>query len=103
VQALHRNGIDAYVAGQEHSAIRNLWAKRDPDIIVALDLDLETLRQRRGATWSSSLYQVQHERLRDAFAAASTIIDTGCVPEEVVAARVIEIVKNFRRDAANST
>ena len=102
VRNLHKKGIDAFVAGQEHSAIRNLWAKRDPDIIVALDLDLETLRKRRGESWPSSLYRVQHERLSDAFAAATTIIDTSRVPEEVVAARVIEIVTNFQPDAPNS-
>lgn len=103
VRNLRNEGIDAFVAGQEHSAIRNLWAKRDPDIIVALDIDLETLRERRGASWPSNLYRAQHERLSNAFAAATAIIDTGCVPEEVVAARVIEIVTNFRPDGSSST
>jgi adenylate kinase family enzyme len=95
VRNLHKKGINAFVAGQEHSAIRNLWAKRDPDIIVALDVDLETLRKRRGETWPSNLYRVQHERLSDAFAAATTIIDTSRVSEEEAAAQVVEIVTNF--------
>lgn len=103
VRNLHKKGINAFVAGQEHSAIRNLWAKRDPDIIVALDVDLETLRKRRGDSWPSKLYRVQHERLSDAFAAATTIIDTSRVPEEEVAARVAAIVTNFQRGDVSST
>jgi hypothetical protein len=46
---------------------------------------------------------VQHERLSDAFSAATTIIDTSCVSEEVVVTRVLELVRNYGFDEVNST
>ncbi|HLU36288.1 MAG TPA: hypothetical protein VKZ61_10985 [Thermomicrobiales bacterium] len=77
VDALKERGYDARVVAQEHSIIRDLWKKRDPDVVIALDLDLQKVRERRSPTWSAEIYEVQHERLRDAFAAADLTIDTG--------------------------
>lgn len=77
VDALKERGYDARVVAQEHSIIRDLWRKRNPDVVIALDLDLEKVRERRSPTWSSDIYEVQHQRLRDAFEAADLMIDTG--------------------------
>lgn len=77
VDALKARDYDAYVVAQEHSIIRDLWNRRNPDVLIALDLDLEVVRQRRSPTWSSEIYAVQHERLREAFDAADLRIDTG--------------------------
>lgn len=83
-------GYDARVVAQEHSIIRDLWQRRNPDVVVALDLDLETLRQRRSPRWSLNLYDKQHERLRDAFAAADITLDTGEHDEPTVVAIVTD-------------
>lgn len=77
VDALKAHGYNAYAVAQEHSIIRDLWRRRDPDIVIALDLDLDVVRQRRSPTWSAKLYADQHERLREAFATAHLTIDTG--------------------------
>ena len=77
VDALVARGFNAYAVAQEHSIIRDLWARRDPDVVIALDLDLEVVRQRRSPTWSADIYAKQHERLRPAFEAADLFIDTG--------------------------
>jgi GTPase SAR1 family protein len=77
VDALKERGYDARVVAQEHSIIRDLWRKRNPDVVIALDLDLEKVRERRSPTWSSDIYEAQHQRLRDAFEAADLMIDTG--------------------------
>lgn len=77
VDALVARGYQAYAVAQEHSIIRDLWARRDPDVLIALDLDLAVVRERRSPTWSADIYEKQHERLQPAFAAADMLIDTG--------------------------
>jgi predicted ATPase len=77
VDALKGRGYRAYAVAQEHSVIRDLWKRRDPDIVISLDLDLEVVRQRRSPTWSAEIYADQHERLQPAFEASDLHIDTG--------------------------
>lgn len=96
VANLQRAGLDAWVAGQEHSAVRALWARRNPDLVVALDLDLEHVRARRGGSWSADLYGTQHERLHDAFANADITLDTGVTSEQDVLAAVLDLVRKYR-------
>lgn len=84
VERLGELGYDARVVAQEHSVIRDLWQKRNPDVVVALDLDLEQVRERRSPTWSADIYRVQHERLDEAFEAADIRIDSGMHSEDEV-------------------
>jgi predicted ATPase len=77
VKALRELGYDAFAVAQEHSIIRDLWRKRNPDVVIALDLDLSVVRERRSPTWSSEIYTAQHQRLQPAFSAANILIDTG--------------------------
>lgn len=100
VESLKRIGVDARVSGQEHSAIRNLWRRLNPDVLVALDLDLETLRRRRDPAWSSDLYGVQHLRLEEAFHAADVLIDTSDAREEEVLERVLAVIAHLRTSSA---
>lgn len=76
---LARLGIPVRVCGQEHSAIRDLWRKLEPDILVALEIDLPTLRARRHEMWPEPLYAVQRHRLASAVSAADLVIDTRVV------------------------
>ena len=76
VESLRNAGIDAHVSGQEHSAVRDLWRRLQPDVLIALDVDLPTLRKRRTPTWPAALHQTQRARLAGAFAAAQLRIDT---------------------------
>ena len=90
VAALRSRGYDAHVCGQEHSAVRGLWRRSDPDVLVALEVDLPTLRQRRSPAWPEAIYDAQRERLREAFEAADLRVDTtrhdlGGVVERVTA------------------
>ena len=47
VAALQELGVDAYAVAQEHSAVPTLWQHADPDLLIYLDVDLETIRSRR--------------------------------------------------------
>jgi len=85
-------GYDARVVAQEHSAIHDLWARRHPDIVIALDLDLETLRARRSPDWSAEVYAQQHERLKSAFDAADLVIDTATYDADEVVAMVLDLL-----------
>lgn len=73
---LRARGYDAYVCGQEHSEISSLWRHLDPDAVIALDVDLATVRRRRGPDWPETIFREQLRRLREARAAANVTIDT---------------------------
>lgn len=93
-EALRELGFDARVCGQEHSAVRDLWRRMHPDLLVALDVDLATIRARRHPSWSAAIYDWQRERLRSAFAHADLTIDAATVSCEDV---VDEVVAHLRR------
>jgi hypothetical protein len=63
-----------------------------PDMLVALDIDLDTIRKRRTPTWPEAVYLVQRDRLRSAFAAADLVIDTTTVDAEAVLEQVLDAI-----------
>ena len=90
---LRTMGIDARVSGQEHSEIASLWKRIGADVVVALHLDLETLRDRRGETWPRALFELQLKRLRDAYAAADIHLDTSELSETDALDRVLKVLE----------
>lgn len=95
VRNLRERGYDAYVVAQEHSAVPALWARQDPDLLIALRADLKTIRQRRGAGWSSAIYEAQLQRLQAAYGSADLIIDTSTVPEENALSQSVALLESF--------
>lgn len=93
VERLKAEGLDARASGQEHSAVRDLWAKLEPDMLVALDIDLETLRARRSPDWPEDIYLRQRERLRHAFEVADLVIDSMANDADAVANVVIDAAR----------
>ena len=92
VAGLRRLGFAAAACGQEHSEIPTLWRHTDPDIVVALEVDLDTIRERRDASeWPDWLYAAQRRRLRQAEAAATLHVDT----TRFDAAAVLELVASY--------
>ena len=96
-------GFDAVPVGQEHSDIPTLWQRSEPEVLVALDIDLATVRRRRSeADWPEWLYHVQRRRLNRASDAATLRIDAA----SLTAAEVLEIVTRFldgARDAGTGS
>lgn len=92
VRLLRERGVDAYVCGQEHSIVRDLWRRQNPDVVVALTVDLETIRARRGDDWSATIYEEQRRRLHDAMEAADLIIDTRRVGPEDAVSLVLQLL-----------
>ena len=87
VRGLQSCGYRAMVSGQEHSEIPTLWRRTAPDVTIGLNVDLATIRRRRSAGWSESIYRRQQARLRNAFAAAAIVLDTAVMgPEQTLQA-----------------
>lgn len=94
VTRLKDHGHDAFAVAQEHSAVKHLWARTNPDVLIALDVSLDVVRERRSPDWLEAVYQRQHERLAQAYAAADLVIDTNQHDADAVEA----IVQAFLRD-----
>ena len=76
VRGLRDLGYDAIACGQEHSEIATLWRHAEPDVLIALLVDLPTVRRRRGDDWPERLHEVQKHRLAPAVAAADLVLDS---------------------------
>lgn len=98
VTALRAHGFDASVSAQEHSAVPRLWQRSDPDVLIALEVNIEAVRKRRNASWPGWLHDVQEGRLADAQDAADLVIDTSDLGAEEVAERAIQFL-GFRASA----
>jgi hypothetical protein len=77
VQGLRERGYEAQVSGQEHSDIPSLWRHTEPDVVIALHVDLPNIRARRhDPSWPAWLLARQRHRLRQAVDRADVLIDT---------------------------
>lgn len=93
VKALQELGIDAYNVAQEHSGIKKLWNKKNPDILVVLDVRLATIRQRRIVPWGEERLIVQRERLVDACQHANLYLQTDELSRDDVVQNVLEYIR----------
>src|SRR5215213_4831100 len=89
VTALRELGYDAHVSGQEHSEIATLWQRSDPDVLIALDVDIRAVRARRGGSWPEWLHDLQVRRLAAAARAADLAIDTSALSPQTIVDRVL--------------
>jgi|SRR5579884_2269753 len=89
VAGLRRFAYDAIVCGQEHSEIATLWRHTNPDAVFALDVDLATIRARRGADWPETIFREQRRRLAAATAAADLVLDTAALDADEILARAL--------------
>ncbi len=97
VERLRSHGHDAYAVAQEHSAVRDLWRRKDPDVLIALDVSLEVVRQRRSPEWLEAVYVRQHDRLATAYAAADLVIDTAAHDADQVEAIAVAYIAEMLR------
>ena len=93
VKSLRDLGIDAYNVAQEHSTIKKLWNRRLPDILVVLDAQLATIRQRRIVPWGEERLALQRERLCDAFENADLYIHTDDLSKDEIVQTVLEYIR----------
>jgi deoxyadenosine/deoxycytidine kinase len=92
VRALRGLGIDAHNVAQEHSGIRQLWKKKNPDMVVMLDATIPVIRKRREVYWGEERLIAQRERLTDARRNADLFIQTDTLNRNEVLQLVLERV-----------
>jgi cytidylate kinase len=97
VTALRELGYDAHASGQEHSEIAMLWQHSQPDVLIALEVDISAVRDRRGGSWPEWLHDRQVRRLAVASRAADLAIDTTAISPQTVVDRVVAYLQ--RREA----
>jgi energy-coupling factor transporter ATP-binding protein EcfA2 len=97
VTALRGLGYDAHVSGQEHSEIAMLWQHSHPDVLIALEVDISAVRDRRGGSWPEWLHDRQVRRLAAASRAADLAIDTTAISPQTLVDRVVAYLQ--RREA----
>jgi hypothetical protein len=101
-RALTMHGYDAHIAAQEHSAVRELWKRTDPDVLVALQANLESIRLRRNdPRWSDRIWQEQQRRLSDAFRDADLVADTSHASVNEVVSQVLEFLDAIVHDSSH--
>jgi hypothetical protein len=98
VTALRALGYDAHVSGQEHSEIATLWQHSQPDVLIALDVDIAAVRDRRGGPWPEWLHDLQVRRLAAASRAADLAIDTTGLSVQTVVERVVDFLVQLEAD-----
>ncbi|HEY3423585.1 MAG TPA: hypothetical protein VGL27_02220 [Negativicutes bacterium] len=96
VKGLCALGIDAYNVAQEHSCVKKLWKKRNPDILVMLDATLDLINRRRIVYWGEERLLLQRERLRDAREHSDVYIQTDLLTQAEVIQTVIEYIRRNR-------
>jgi hypothetical protein len=88
-------GVAVRTVAQEHSHVPYLWQISRPDVLVYLDVDLATLRQRRRQPWTQEMLDEQHRRLAHAQAHAHLVLPSNELPPDEVAARVLHYLQTF--------
>jgi deoxyadenosine/deoxycytidine kinase len=94
-ERLRADGYDAYVCAQEHSEISNLWQHLEPEAVIALDVDLDTVRRRRGAEWPETIFREQIRRLAAARSAANVTIDAAALDRDAVERVALEALSEL--------
>jgi GTPase SAR1 family protein len=94
VHELQTRGYDAYVVGQEHSGVPDLWNRRRPDVVIYLDVTLEAVRQRRSEGWPEWLYNVQQRRLQSASDEADIHVNTAELTVEQTMEQIIKSLES---------
>jgi deoxyadenosine/deoxycytidine kinase len=92
-------GYDARSAAQDHSYVRDMWQRiNPPDVLIYLDVTLDTVRQRgrTGMGWSEDYLEQQRHRLRHARAHCDLYLPTDDMTEEMVLAQVLGFLRQLQ-------
>lgn len=92
VEALRRAGFEARHVAQEHSYVPNMWQViSQPDILVFLEADYETIQKRRpNNDFQPPHLAEQHRRLAHARTHCQLLIDTNALSAGEVKERVLK-------------
>ena len=98
VHNLRHENVDAYNVAQEHSLVKTLWNKKNPDLLVMLDATLLIIKGRRSVPWGEERLIAQHERLENAKEHANLFIQTDQLSKAEVTGQVLDYIKKQQLD-----
>lgn len=102
VAGLRAQGIHAFAVAQEHSGVPYLWQRQQPDYLVMLDAEWETVRRRRQVSYGPERVAEQRQRLRHARQHADLYLPTDALGIEEVRAAVRRAIADRFGDAART-
>ncbi|HHV79841.1 MAG TPA: hypothetical protein GXX40_09595 [Firmicutes bacterium] len=88
-------GYAAYGVAQEHSCVPWLWLLSKPDILVVLDCEYATARQRRAIAWGPERLRAERERLAHALGHCDLYIRTDKMSPEDVVRAVVDTIRRL--------
>jgi deoxyadenosine/deoxycytidine kinase len=105
VQALRQAGYDARHVAQEHSYAPHMWQRiARPDLLIYLDVDFETLTQRRRQLrFGPAELAEQLRRLAHARAHCDLYVDTSSLNVDEVRTAVFDFLKEYAPDQASQS
>ncbi|MDI3540803.1 MAG: hypothetical protein PWP66_341 [Thermosediminibacterales bacterium] len=89
---LNSKGFKAYSVAQEHSCVTKLWSKKDPDILIYLDVNIQAIKNRRNVQWGEERLIQQKKRLAKALEQCDIYIPTSNLSKEQVCIKAFEEV-----------
>lgn len=101
-EGLKAFGYDAVSVPQEHSSIRRLYRRAEPDFLVALDARLDTVRRRRPVPWGQERLDEQLKRLTFARQECHLFLPTDDLTIEEVRRKVAAAVETAQARAAGA-
>lgn len=100
VEGLKREGYHAHTVAQEHSYAPRMWMMTNPQVLIYLEANLETIKTRRQIHWGEDRLKEQLHRLRHARENCNLKIDTNDLSIEEVLLRAIDCLEVFADDYA---
>ena len=97
---LREHGYEVTICSQEHSEIPTFWQHSGPDVVIALDVDLATIRERRGSDWPESIYRAQLHRLSLARSSADLVIDGTTSDAQTVLSKALTFLCRLGNEAS---
>ncbi len=95
VAHLQEAGINAYWVAQEHSIVSGMFRRREPDLVIYLDISEEGLTQRRDLVWFRSRLDAQKCRLARARLEADLIITTDDITPMAIRDKVLAFIERM--------
>ncbi|OQY25806.1 MAG: hypothetical protein DRJ03_30585 [Chloroflexi bacterium] len=99
VQRLKALGYNARSVAQDHSYVPDMWRRiTNPDILICLDAELNTIARRRRISWGQRYLNDERHRLRHARQHCDLLLPTDDLTKAQVLERVLAFLESVLGD-----
>jgi deoxyadenosine/deoxycytidine kinase len=93
VKGLKARGYNARCVAQDHSYVPDMWRRiTNPDLLIYLDVELNTIAQRRRISWGERYLNDERHKLRHARQHCDLYLHTDALTEEEVLRQVLSFL-----------